>query len=59
MADDEDIDDDDEEGATDDVATAPNENADPPEIVARKVPKSIRDKYEVYSYRSAARILSL
>jgi hypothetical protein len=26
--------------------------------VARKVPQSIRDKYEVYSYRSAAVILA-
>lgn len=60
MADEDDIEDDEEEdeGAGDDVATAPNENGDPPEIVARKVPQSIRDKYEVYSYRSAAIILA-
>jgi Restriction endonuclease BglII len=58
MADDDDIEDDDGEGSLDDVATAPNENADPPETVARKVPQSIRDKYEVYSYRSAAVILA-
>ncbi len=45
-------------GATDDVSLRPNENADPAEIVDRKVPQSVRDKYEVYSYRNAAVILA-
>jgi hypothetical protein len=53
------LDDDDEDGdANDDVSLKPNENADPQEIVDRKVPQSIRDKYEVYSYRNAAVILA-
>src|SRR5258707_6041293 len=48
-----------EEGGSDtDIALAPNENADPQAIVDRKVPQSIRDKYEVVSYRNAAVILS-
>jgi hypothetical protein len=57
MADDEEIEDD-EEGATDDVSLRPNENADSQEIVDRKVPKEIRDKYDIISYRSAAVILA-
>jgi hypothetical protein len=57
MADEEDIDGEDE-GATDDVSLRPNENADSKDIVDRKVPKEIRDKYEVISYRSAAVILA-
>jgi hypothetical protein len=52
-------DDDEEDGdANDDVSLKPNENADPQEIVDRKVPQSIRDKYEVFSYRNAAVILA-
>src|SRR5665213_3053559 len=47
-----------EEVATDDVALKPNENADDQATVDRKVPKSIREKYEVFSYRSAAVILA-
>jgi hypothetical protein len=47
-----------EEGANDDVSLKPNENADPREIVDRKVPQEVRDKYEVFSYRSAAVILA-
>jgi hypothetical protein len=60
MADDDIEDDDSEEMAasTDDVSRKPNENADPQEIVNRKVPQSIRDKYEVVSYRNAAVILA-
>jgi Restriction endonuclease BglII len=46
------------EGAADDVALAPNEAADPPAIVDRKVPQDIRDKYEIISYRNAAVILA-
>jgi Restriction endonuclease BglII len=41
-----------------DISLRPNENADPQEIVDRKVPQSIRDKYEVFSYRNAAVILA-
>lgn len=44
--------------ANDDVALAPNENADSQAIVDAKVPASIRDRYEVYSYRNAAVILA-
>lgn len=51
-------DEEDDGGATDDVSLKPNENADPPEIVNRTVPQSVRDKYEVYSYRNAAVILA-
>ena len=60
MADDDEIEDEDAEGGgtTDDVSLKPNENADPQEIVDRKVPQSIRDKYEVFSYRNAAVILA-
>jgi hypothetical protein len=41
-----------------DVATRPNEYGDPPEIVRKKLPAHIFDKYEVYSYRNAAIILT-
>jgi hypothetical protein len=43
---------------TEDVASVPSETADPVEIVHQKVPPDIFDKYEVYSYRNAAVILS-
>lgn len=43
---------------TDDVAARPNEVADPPATVARYVPADILARYEVYSYRNAALILS-
>jgi hypothetical protein len=56
---DEPLDDDEEDGdANDDVSLKPNENADPQEIVDREVPQSIRDRYEVFSYRNAAVILA-
>src|SRR5579872_658257 len=42
---------------TDDVSLSPNENADSQTIVDRMVPKSVRDKYQVISYRNAAVIL--
>lgn len=42
----------------DDVSLAPNDAADPQTIVNAKIPKDIRDKYEVFSYRNAAVILS-
>ena len=41
-----------------DIALAPNDAADPQAVVDRKVPKSIRDRYEVISYRNAAVILA-
>ncbi len=40
------------------VASAPSDMCDPAEIIEKKVPKDIRDRYEVYSYRNAAAILS-
>ena len=43
---------------TSDVSLSPNENADPTALVDRKVPQTIRDKYEVISYRNAAVILA-
>lgn len=47
-----------EEASTDDVSLKPNENADAQEIVERKIPQSVREKYEVFSYRNAAVILA-
>ncbi len=41
-----------------DVATRPSEAADAAETVARYVPADIFDRYEIYSYRNAALILS-
>jgi Restriction endonuclease BglII len=41
-----------------DIATSPNESADPEELVNSKVPVDIREKYEVISYRNAAVILA-
>lgn len=56
---DEPLNDNDENGdANDDISLKPNENADAQEIVDRKVPKSIRERYEVISYRNAAVILA-
>lgn len=46
------------EAALADVSLAPNENADPQAIVDAKIPQSVRDKYEIISYRNAAVILS-
>ena len=40
------------------IATSPNEVADPQEIVDAKIPGDIRSRYEIYSYRNAAVILS-
>ena len=45
------------EDQNDDVAAYPT-NADPKEIVERKIPPDILEKYEVYSYKNAAVILS-
>lgn len=41
-----------------DVAARPNEAGDPADTVARYVPADILERYEVYSYRNAALILS-
>jgi Restriction endonuclease BglII len=43
---------------TEDVAQQPSEAADPLDIVRRKIPSDIFNKYEVFSYRNAAVILS-
>ncbi len=47
-----------EELSRDQVATAPSDTGDPPDVVARKLPQDIRDRYEIFSYRNAATILS-
>lgn len=43
---------------TEDVAQAPSEAADPLDIVRKKIPADLFDKYEVFSYRNAAVVLS-
>jgi hypothetical protein len=40
------------------IETTPNEAADPSDVVDRKIPADIREKYEVLSYRNAAVILA-
>lgn len=54
-------DDDDEEddldGRTDDVSLEPTDAADPKTVVEKKVPRDVRSRFEVYSYRNAAVIL--
>jgi len=40
------------------VATAPTDVGDPREIIEAKIPLDIRQRYEIYSYRNAAVILS-
>lgn len=50
--------DDDNDSNEDDVSLVPNDAADPKSIVEAKIPKDIRDKYDVYSYRNAAVILN-
>lgn len=47
-----------EDPITDDVAGGPNDAANSGLVVAAKIPKDILEKYEVYSYRNAAIILS-
>ncbi|MCF8469044.1 MAG: restriction endonuclease [Sneathiella sp.] len=42
----------------DDVSLVPNEAADSEAIITSKIPEDIRNKYDVYSYRSAAVILA-
>lgn len=46
------------DGGTVDVAEQPNEAADPAAVVARYVPADVLARYDVYSYRNAALILS-
>lgn len=41
-----------------DVATTPNEAADPEDIVRKMIPADIFKKYEIFSYRNAAVILA-
>lgn len=47
-----------EEVSTGEVASAPSDTGDPASIVEAKIPEDIRDRYEIYSYRNAAAILS-
>jgi hypothetical protein len=47
-----------EEVSREAIALRPNEAADPQAIVDECIPQSIRDRYECYSYRSAAVVLS-
>ena len=47
-----------EEVTKDEVAFTPSDTGDPAEIVAAKIPQDIRDRYEIFSYRNAAVILS-
>lgn len=44
--------------AEDDVADRPNETSDASEIVERYIPADVRARFETYSYRNAALILS-
>lgn len=46
------------EDARADAAEAPNEASDPAEMVARFIPADVLARYEVFSYRNAALILS-
>lgn len=46
------------EVSADEEASAPNEAADPQWLVEQTMPADLRDKYEIYSYRSAATILA-
>jgi Restriction endonuclease BglII len=47
-----------EEISKNEVATKPTDTGDPTAIVEAKIPSDIRAKYEIYSYRNAATILS-
>jgi hypothetical protein len=48
----------DEDALGGDVADAPNDVADPHDVVSKCIPADILEKFEVYSYRNAALILS-
>lgn len=47
-----------EDDSSDDVSFQPSDAADPAVVVNAKVPQDIRDKYDVFSYKNAAVILS-
>lgn len=47
-----------EEISKDEVAVAPSDTGDPTAIVEESIPQDIRERYEIYSYRNAATILS-
>jgi hypothetical protein len=47
-----------EEVSLEEVATYPDESSDPTELVQKKIPADIHEKYEIYSYRNAAVILA-
>ena len=47
-----------EELALEQVALTPSDTADPAFIIERKIPQDIRERYEIYSYRNAAAVLS-
>lgn len=46
------------EASLDDVSSTPDDVADPQSVTDRKIPKDIRTKYEVISYRNAAVVLA-
>ena len=47
-----------EELTENEVAYSPSDTGDPEAIVQAKIPQDIRERYEIYSYRNAATILS-
>jgi hypothetical protein len=47
-----------EEISKDEVALTPSDTGDPTAIVEASIPQDIRERYEIYSYRNAATILS-
>jgi hypothetical protein len=47
-----------DEVAHDEIATKPSDTGDPNSVVEDKIPQDIRERYEVFSYRNAAVILS-
>jgi hypothetical protein len=47
-----------EEISKGEIALTPADTGDPAAIVEAKIPKDIRERYEIYSYRNAATILS-
>jgi hypothetical protein len=56
MAEEDDLED---EVSRDEIANAPSEAGDPQWLVDDQIPPDLREKYEVYSYRSAATILAV
>lgn len=47
-----------EQVSSDEIALKPDDAADPQWLIDAKIPLDLREKYEVYSYRSAATILA-